>query len=58
MQISSYDESFILARASAIGCPIKVDNNTLKFEHGRFAIVFVEVDLTLPVAGKIWVNGH
>ncbi|CAJ2677327.1 unnamed protein product [Trifolium pratense] len=53
-----YDESFLLAMASAIGRPIKVDKNTLNVERGRFARVCVEVDLTLPVVGKIWLNGH
>jgi hypothetical protein len=53
-----YDESFLLAMASAIGRPIKVDINTLNVERGRFARVCVEVDLTVPVVGKIWVNGH
>lgn len=53
-----YDESFLLAMASAIGRPIKVDTNTLKVERGKFARVCVEVDLTMPVIGKIWVNGH
>jgi hypothetical protein len=53
-----YDESFLMAMASAIGKPIKVDINTLKVERGRFARVCVEVDLTVSVVGKIWVNGH
>jgi len=53
-----YDKSFLLAMASAIGHPIKVDTNTLKVERGKFARVCVEVDLTAPVVGKIWVNGH
>jgi hypothetical protein len=53
-----YDESFLLAMASAIGRPIKVDTNTLKVERGKFARVCVEIDLTVPVVGKIWVNGH
>jgi len=44
--------------ASAIGRPINVDINTLKVERGRFTRVCVEVDLTIPVVGKIWVNGH
>lgn len=34
-----YDESFLLAMASAIGRPIKVDNNTLRMGRGRFARV-------------------
>jgi len=53
-----YDESFLLAMASAIGRPIKVDTNTLKVERAKFARVCVEIDLTMPVVGKIWVNGH
>jgi len=52
-----YDESFLLAMASAIGRSIKVDTNTLKVERGKFARVCVEVDLTALVVGKIWVNG-
>lgn len=53
-----YDESFLLAMASALGRPIKVDTNTLKIERGKFARVCIETDLTMPVVGKIWVNGH
>jgi len=53
-----YDESFLLAMASALGRPVKVDTNTLKIERGKFARVCVEIDLTVPVVGKIWVNGH
>lgn len=53
-----YDESFLLAMASAIGRLIKVDTNTLKVERGKFARFCVEVDLTVPVVGKIWVNDH
>jgi len=53
-----YDESFLMAMASSIGRPIKVDTNTLKVERGKFARVCVEVDLTVPIAGKVWVNGH
>jgi len=34
-----YDESFLLAMASAIGRPIKVDNNILKMVRGRFVRV-------------------
>jgi hypothetical protein len=48
-----YDESFLLAMASAIGRPIKVDTNTLKVERGKFARVCVKVDLTVPVVGTI-----
>lgn len=40
--------------ASAIDQPIKVYNNTMKIEHGRFDEVCVEVDLTLPMVEKNW----
>lgn len=53
-----YDESFLLAMASALVRPIKVDTSTLKIERGKFAKVCVEVDLTMPVFEKIWVNNH
>jgi hypothetical protein len=52
-----YDESFLLAMASAVGKPIKVDTNTLNVERGRFARVCVEIDLNEPVVGKVWLKG-
>jgi hypothetical protein len=58
LNIVYYDESFLMIMTSAIGRPIKVDINTLNVKRGRFARVCVEVDLTVPVVGKIWVNGH
>lgn len=53
-----YDESFLLALASAVGKPIKVDKNTLNVERGRFARICVEIELNQPVVGKVWVNGY
>jgi hypothetical protein len=53
-----YDESVLLGIASVVGTPIKVDTNTLKVHRGRFARICVEIDLTLPVVGKVNVNGH
>lgn len=52
-----YDESFLLAMALAVGRPVKVDRNTLKVERGRFARICIEVDLTQPVVGKVWLKG-
>lgn len=52
-----YDESVLLALASAVGKPIKVDTNTLKVHRGRFARICVEIDLNQPVVGKVWVDG-
>ena len=53
-----YDESFLLALAAMVGKPVKVDRNTLNIERGRFARICVEIDLTQPLIGKVWVNGH
>ncbi|KAF7824606.1 Zinc finger, CCHC-type [Senna tora] len=53
-----YEENVLLAIASAIGSPVKVDSNTIQAIRGRFARVFVEVDLKKPLIGKIWVGGH
>lgn len=49
---------FLLAMASTVGKPIKVDRNTLKVERGRFARICIEVDLTQPIVGKVWLKGH
>lgn len=57
MNLVFYDESLLLAMASTIGKPIKVDEHTLKVERGRFARVCVEIDLNQPVVGKICVKG-
>jgi len=53
MNLVYYDESFLLAMASAIARPTKVDTNALKFEKGKFARVCVEIYLTILVVGKI-----
>lgn len=53
-----YDESFLLAMASTVGKPIRMDTNTLKVERGRFARICVEIDLTQPVVGKVWLYDH
>lgn len=52
-----YDESILLALASVVGRPIKVDNNTFDARRGRFARVCVEVDLTKSIVGKVWMKG-
>lgn len=53
-----YDESILMALASAVGRPIKVDANTLDVRRGQFARVCVEIDLTKPVIGKVWLRDH
>jgi hypothetical protein len=53
-----YDESMLMALASAVGRPIKVDTNTLDVTRGRYARVCVEVNLNKPVVGKVWMRNH
>ncbi|PNY14345.1 hypothetical protein L195_g011025 [Trifolium pratense] len=53
-----YDENFLLAVASAIGNPVKVDLHALWVEFGRFARVCVEIDLDKPVVKKVGINGE
>lgn len=52
-----YDESILLALATGVGKPVKVDTNTLDVRCGRFSRICVEVDLTKPVVGKVWMTG-
>ncbi|KAI4351148.1 hypothetical protein L6164_005531 [Bauhinia variegata] len=42
--------------AAVIGKPIKVDINTLKIERGKFAQIYVEIDLNQPVVRKVWLK--
>lgn len=53
-----YDESFLLALASMVGQPVKVDTHTLKIARGRFARVCVEIDLNQPVVGRVGIDGR
>jgi len=46
----------LLALAFAIGTPIKVDINTKYVKRGRFTRVCIEVDLTKPVMGRVWMK--
>lgn len=49
-----YDKRILMALAAAVGSPKMVDMNTLNITRGRFARVCVEIDLTLPVVGRVW----
>lgn len=41
-----------------MGTHVKVDTNTLNVDKGRFARIYVKIDLTLSVVKKVNVNGH
>jgi hypothetical protein len=49
-----YDESLLLALASAVGSPVKVDMHALDASRGKFARVCIEINLDEPVVGKVW----
>lgn len=48
-----YDENVLLGMASVIGKLIRIDQNTLRVDRGRFARVCVEIYLSNPVIGEI-----
>ncbi|XP_057418066.1 uncharacterized protein LOC130712251 [Lotus japonicus] len=54
LNLAYYDESFLFALASSVGKPIRIDVNTKAMHRGRYARVCVEVDLSQPVATRIW----
>lgn len=54
LNLAYYDESFLFALASSVGKPSRVDVNTKAMHRGRYARVCVEVDLSQPVATRIW----
>jgi hypothetical protein len=53
-----YDESLLLALATAVGTPVKVDVRTLEASRGKFARVCIEIDLDKPVVGKVWFRDY
>lgn len=53
-----YDKNVLMALASAVGKPIRVDIRTIEASRGKFARVCVELDLNRPVVGKVWFRNH
>ncbi|KAL6556337.1 hypothetical protein OROGR_005625 [Orobanche gracilis] len=49
-----YDQSILFTLASSVGVPIKADVNTTQLHQGRYARMCVEIDLSQPVAMKVW----
>ncbi|XP_057418210.1 uncharacterized protein LOC130712391 [Lotus japonicus] len=49
-----YDESLLFALATSVGKPLKVDAHTTQMNRGRYARVCMEIDLSQPVAKRIW----
>ncbi|KAL8129528.1 LOW QUALITY PROTEIN: hypothetical protein V2J09_018683 [Rumex salicifolius] len=51
-----YHKAILLGIAAGIGNPVKVDMSTTNLERGRFARICIEVDLKLPLKGRVY--GH
>lgn len=58
LNVFYYDESILLAMAAVVGRLAKVDTNTLDVKRGSFASVCVEMNLTKPIVGKVWLKGY
>ncbi|XP_020206144.1 uncharacterized protein LOC109791283 [Cajanus cajan] len=58
LNLMFFDKSFLLGLASAVGVPSRVDMPTVNVARGKFARVCVEIDLTVPVVGKVWFRDH
>src|ERR1044072_6011565 len=58
LNVSFYDESFLISVAQVIGKPVRVNINTLHGETGRFARICVELDLTKSVYERIMIEDH
>lgn len=57
LKVLYFNENLLLAIAATIGKPTRVDHNTINVERGRFAKVYMEIDLSQPVVGKFWTKG-
>ena len=53
-----FEESAMRTIMSSIGRPIKIDFTTKMMEQGNFARACVEVDLSKPVARRVWIQDH
>ncbi|KAL8161345.1 hypothetical protein V2J09_012834 [Rumex salicifolius] len=58
LSMMMYDRNLLFAISSTIENPLRIDNNTLNATRGRFAKVCIEVDLTKPLKGEMFVNGE
>lgn len=53
LNVRYYDEDVLLAIASMVGKPVKIDLNTSKVARGRFARVCIQINLNQPMVGKV-----
>jgi len=53
-----YDESVLMALASAVGRPVRVDIKTVDASRAKFARMCVEINLDQPVVRRLWFRDH
>lgn len=53
-----YEENALKAILSYIGKPVKIDSQTTLTTRGKFARVYVEVDLNKPLVGRILLDNN
>ena len=58
LNVMFYDESAMKTIASAVGRPVKIDLTTKTAERGKFARACIELDLSVPVKRKVWIEDH
>jgi hypothetical protein len=58
LNVVCYDESFLLALASILGSPVKVNMNMLNVEEKKFTRIYIEIDLNQPVIRNVLIHEH
>ncbi|XP_057250590.1 uncharacterized protein LOC130591332 [Beta vulgaris subsp. vulgaris] len=56
LPVEYYDKEALYLIASKVGKPIRVDYATNNLSRARYARVFVEVNLDIPILTKVWVG--
>lgn len=51
-----YGESVLFVLGETLDQPIKVDIQTMDVSCGRFARIYVEIDLNLSIVGQLWIH--
>ena len=51
-----YHEDVLLGTASLVGTLVKFDQQALKIAKGKFARIYVEIDLNRPIMERICVD--
>ncbi|XP_026457971.1 uncharacterized protein LOC113358560 [Papaver somniferum] len=55
LSLEYWDEKKLFTICDAIGNPVKMDDDTIKYSSGYAANVLVELDLSKPIPNKLWI---